>query len=152
MERLLITKNGLKKISDELNHLKTVKRKEIARRIEEAKEYGDISESSEYEDAKNEQALVESKILELELMIKNSSLIRDSRIKDRVGYGSEVMVKINNSIKSFKIVGSAESDPARGYISYNSPIAKALFGLKKGDAAEVEAPSRTIYYKIVEIK
>lgn len=152
MERLLITKNGLKKISSELNYLKTVKRKEIARRIEEAKEYGDISESSEYEDAKNEQALTEARIAELELMIKNSSLIRNSRVKGRVGYGSEVMVKINNSIKSFKIVGSAESDPNRGYISYNSPIAKALFGLKKGDAAEVKAPTRSILYKVLEIK
>ncbi|MCX6811349.1 MAG: transcription elongation factor GreA [Candidatus Berkelbacteria bacterium] len=152
MEKLLITKNGLKKLGDELNYLKTVKRKEIARRIEEAKEYGDISESSEYEDAKNEQALIESRIAELEAMIKNSSLIRNSRTKDRVGYGSIVRVLINNSIKTFKIVGSAESDPAKGFISCNSPIAKALFSLKKGDSAEVKAPNRIIHYKILEIE
>lgn len=152
MERLLITKNGLKKLADELNFLKTVKRKEIARRIEEAKEYGDISESSEYEDAKNEQALIESRIIEIGNMIKNSSLIKSSRNKNRVGYGAEVVVKINNSIKLFRIVGLAESDPAKGLISCNSPIAKALIGLKSGDSAEVRAPKRIIRYKILEIK
>ena len=131
MERLLVTKKGLKKLEDELNYLKTVKRKEIARRIEEAKEYGDISENSEYEDAKNEQALVESRISELGSMVKNSSLISDLKVKGRVGYGSEVKVSINNSFKKFQIVGSAESDPAEGKISCNSPIAKALLGLKK---------------------
>lgn len=148
----MITKNGLRKISDELNYLKTVKRKEIACRIEEAKEYGDISESSEYEDAKNEQALIESRIAELEGMIKNSSLIRSSRTKNLVGYGSIVRVSINDSTKTFKIVGSAESDPARGFISCNSPIAKALLGLKAGNMAEVKAPNRTINYKILEIE
>lgn len=152
MEKLLITKNGLKKLSDELNCLKTEKRKEIARRIEEAKEYGDISENSEYEDAKNEQALIESRIAELEVMIRNSSLITDSKTKDRVGYGSIVRVAINNSSKTFKIVGSAESEPSRGFISCNSPIAKALLGLKIGDMAEVKAPSRTIHYKILGIE
>src|SRR3990167_4979602 len=137
MEKLLITKNGLKKLGDELNYLKTVKRKEIARRIEEGKEYGDISENSEYEDAKNEQALVESRISELGSMVKNSSLISDLKVKGRVGYGSKIKVSINNSFKIFKIVGSAESDPVKGMISCNSPIAKALIGLKKNEEAEV---------------
>lgn len=152
MERLLLTKNGLKKISEELNFLKTTKRKEIARRIEEAKDFGDISESSEYEDAKNEQALVELKIAELEAMIKNSSLITDSKTKDYIGYGSIVRVSINNSSKTFKIVGSAESEPSRGFISCNSPIAKALIGLKKGEEAAVKAPNRVIKYKVLEIE
>jgi len=152
MERLLVTKKGLKKLEDELNYLKTVKRKEIARRIEEAKEYGDISENSEYEDAKNEQALVESRISELGSMVKNSSLISDLKVKGRVGYGSKIKVSINNSFKIFKIVGSAESDPVKGMISCNSPIAKALIGLKKNEEAEVRAPSGVIKYKVLEIK
>ena len=152
MERLLVTKKGLKKLEDELNYLKTVKRKEIARRIEEAKEYGDISENSEYEDAKNEQALVESRISELGSMVKNSSLISDLKVKGRVGYGSKIKVSINNSFKIFKIVGSAESDPVKGMISCNSPIAKALIGLKKNEEAEVRAPSGLIKYKVLEIK
>lgn len=152
MEKLLLTKNGLKKISLELNFLKTTKRKEIARRIEEAKDYGDISESSEYEDAKNEQAMVELRIVELEAMIKNSSLITDAKTKDRVGYGSIIRVSVNNSIKTFKIVGSAESEPSRGFISCNSPIAKALIGLKKGEEAAVKAPNRVIKYKVLEIE
>jgi transcription elongation factor GreA len=152
MEKLLITKNGLKKLNDELNYLKTVKRKEIARRIEEAKEYGDISESSEYEDAKNEQALIESRIAELEAMIRNSSLISSSKTKDRVGLGSIVKVSVDGRVLTFKIVGSAESDPAQGFISCNSPIAKALFNLKKDDEAEVKAPNRVICYKILEIE
>jgi transcription elongation factor GreA len=152
MEKLLITKNGLKKLGDELNYLRLTKRKEIAHRIEDAKEYGDISENSEYEDAKNEQTLVEFRIAELDGMIKHSSLIKNSRIKGRVGYGSIVRVSINGSVKVFKIVGSAESDPARGFISCNCPIAKALLGLKAGDMAEVKAPSRKIHYKILEIE
>ncbi|MBU2595340.1 transcription elongation factor GreA [Patescibacteria group bacterium] len=164
MERLLVTKKGLKKLEDELNYLKTTKRKEIARRIEEAKEYGDISENSEYEDAKNEQVLVESKIMELKSMIKNSSLISGLRVKGRVGYGSRVKVSINNSptesdtrrshrtLKIFEIVGSVESDPVKGKISGNSPLAKALIGLKKGEEAEVRVPHGVIKYKVLEIK
>jgi len=152
MEKLLITKNGLKKLSEELNYLKTTKRKEIAKRIEEAKEYGDISESSEYEDAKNEQALIESRIAEINSMIRNSKLIFGSRDKNRVGYGSEVEVKINNLKKKFKIVGLAESDPKNGLISCNSPIAKAFLGLKKGDPAEVKAPNRILRYRILNVK
>ena len=152
MEKIFVSKKGLKKLEDELNYLKTTKRKEIARRIEEAKEYGDISENSEYEEAKNEQVLVESKIMELKSMIKNSSLISGLRVKGRVGYGSRVKVSINNSFKTFQIVGSTESDPVKGKISCNSPIAKALIGLKKNDEAEVKAPSGVIKYKILEIK
>ncbi len=152
MEKLLITKKGLKKLSDELNFLRTDKRKEIAKRIEEAKEYGDISESSEYEDAKNEQALIESRIAEINAMIKNSKLIFGSTDKNRVGYGSRVEVKINSLKKRFKIVGLAESDPKKGLISCNSPIAKALIGMQKGEIAEVKAPSGVIKYKVLEIK
>lgn len=151
MEKIFVSKNGLQKLEDELHHLKTVKRKEIAERIAEAKEYGDISENSEYEEAKNEQALVESRIAEIGSMIKNSSLLTSAGTKGRVGYGSLIKVRINDKTKIFKLVGSAESDPAEGMISCNSPIAKALLGLKKGEEAEVKAPSGVIKYKIIEI-
>lgn len=152
MEKIFVSKNGLKKLEDELHYLKTARRKEIAERIEEAKEYGDISENSEYEEAKNEQALVESRIAEIGSMIKNSSLIKGVVARGRVGFGSLIKVKINDKIKIFKLVGSAESDPAEGMISCNSPIAKALLGLKKGEEAEVLAPSGVIKYKVLEIK
>lgn len=152
MEKLLITKKGLKKLSDELDYLKKNKRREIALRIEEAKEYGDISESSEYEDAKNEQALVESRILELELMIKNSDLVASGQAKDIVGVGSKVLVKINGGERSFEIVGAAESNPEQGLISCNSPIAKSLLGLKKGEEVEIKVPNGVIKYKVLEIK
>ena len=152
MEKIFVSKNGLKKLEDELLYLKTARRKEIAQRIAEAKEYGDISENSEYEEAKNEQALVESRIVEIGSMIKNSSLLTSAVSKDRVGYGSQIKVKINQKTKIFKLVGSAESDPAEGMISCNSPIAKALIGLKKGEEAEVAAPSGMIKYRILEIK
>ena len=152
MEKIFVSKNGLKKLEDELHHLKTARRKEIAARIEEAKEYGDISENSEYEEAKNEQALVESRIAEIGSMIKNSSLIENAGIKGRVGYGSLVKVRINQKTKIFRIVGSVESNPAEGMISCNSPIAKALIGLKKGEEAEVLAPSGVIKYKVIGIK
>lgn len=152
MEKILVTKSGLKKLGLELNYLKTKKRKEIAKRIEEAKEYGDISENSEYEDAKNEQALVESRIAELDSMIRNSSLITNAKSRDRIGYGCTFVVAINGLKKTFKIVGSAEADPGQGIVSCNSPLAKSLLGLKVGDEAEVKAPNKLIKYKILAIK
>lgn len=153
MEQLLITKKGLQKLKQELEYLKTIKRKEIAARIEEAKEYGDISESSEYEDAKNEQALLESRIAEVEGMIRGSKIIAKSRGRKKVGYGSSVEVLMRENKRNFKIVGAAESDPEKGEISCDSPIGKALLGLKKGEIAKVNAPSgKTIKYKVTKIE
>jgi len=151
MEKLLVTKNGLKKLQKELLHLKTIKRKEIASRIEEAKEYGDISENSEYEDAKNEQALIESRILDLESMIKNSKLMIGGRSKNKVNFNSKVRVRVDNKTKIFKIVGLAESDPSKGKISCNSPIGKALLGLEEGELAEIKTPNRVVKYKVLKI-
>lgn len=153
MEQLLITKKGLDKLNKEVEHLKTVKRKEIAIRIEEAREYGDISESTEYEDAKNEQALLESRIVDIEAKIRSSKIISKSRGKKTIGYGSTVLVSISKTTKEFQIVGGVESNPEKGCISCESPIGKALLGLKKGEIAQVLAPNgKKIKYKVVKIK
>jgi transcription elongation factor GreA len=152
MEKVFVTKQGLRKLKEELGELKTVRRKEIANRIEEAKEYGDISENAEYEDAKNEQAFVESRICELEMIIRNSSLLSANRNHSVIGYDSRVKVKIGKATLDFRIVGMAESDPTKGLISCNSPIGRALIGLARGDEATVIAPQRTLKYKVLKVE
>jgi len=148
----LVTSHGLEKLKDELKALKSVRLKEIADRLKEARELGDLSENSEYEEAKNEQAFVSGRILELEQMIKNAKVIVERQVgSDKVDIGSKVTVKVDDSKETYAIVGSAESDPVNGYISADSPIGKALIGCKKGDVVKVSAPAGQIDYRIVEI-
>lgn len=151
----ILTPEGLHKLEEELEHLKTVRRKEVAGRIKQSKEFGDLMENSEYEDAKNEQAFVEGRILQLEVMLRNARVIDNHAVPpDRVAVGSTVRVKdlsAGDEI-TYMIVGSAEADPDQDKISNESPVGRALLGKRKGDTVEVTAPAGKIRYSILQIK
>lgn len=155
-EETLVTKEGLKKLKEELDHLKTVRRKEVAQRLKEAISYGDLSENSEYEEAKNEQAFVEGRILELEEKIKSAKIIAEKKT-DKVGkevtIGSTVSVrgKGEEEAETYKIVGATEADPFAGRISNESPIGKSFLGRRKGEMVKVQTPSGTVEYEIVKV-
>jgi len=146
-----ISKDGLEKLRAELDAMLSVTRPEIAQRIHDAKEHGDLSENAEYEDAKNEQAFVEGRIQTLEAMIKNAQLIDENTSTDHVQIGSTVEVTGEDGPQSFMIVGSAEAKPAEGRISNESPVGRALLGRKKGDKVVVKVPAGDFSYTIVEI-
>ena len=155
-EEILITKEGLKKLKEEYEELKTVKRAEIAERLKEAISYGDLSENAEYEEAKNEQAFIEGRILDLEKKIKNAKIItekHDGRSK-LVEIGSQVTVTekgARNEPETYMIVGSTEADPIGHKISNESPIGKALLGHMRGDTVDVQAPGGKYKYEILKI-
>jgi transcription elongation factor GreA len=139
----LITPDGLEKLKQELEQLQTVKRREVAERIKEAREFGDIAENSEYDDAKNEQAMLEQRIAQLEDRLRRSKVVDDKRVDtDIVGVGVKVHVKDQKSgdSRKFQIVGSAEADPTQEKLSNESPIGKALVGHKKGEVVTVDVP------------
>ena len=148
-----LTDKGLKKLEIELETLKTEGRKDIAEKIKIARGYGDLSENSEYDEAKNEQAKIEARIAELEVMLKNVEIIEDGDSTDIVSMGSLVKLldtEFNEEVE-YRVVGSAEADPRKGYISDESPIGKALIGKTAGDEITVEAPAGEFVYKILEI-
>ncbi|MCX6806622.1 MAG: transcription elongation factor GreA [Candidatus Berkelbacteria bacterium] len=152
MKEVYLSKEGLEKLKEELKNLKNVVRKEIVERIKEAKSYGDLSENSEYEAAKNEQAFIEGRILELETIIKNARVVAKSN-GDKVMIGSQVQVKNDdNETDTFVLVDKTEAAPDQGKLSYDSPLGSALLGKTKGDEVEVKAPSGNLKYKIVEIR
>lgn len=154
-KEVLLTQDGLKRLEDELENLKSVKRREVAERIKVAIGYGDISENSEYEDAKNEQAFIEGRIITLEKMLRNARIINSDEINlDIVSIGSTVIVEdLEYGDKmEYTIVGTAESDPLNNKISNESPVGKAIIGKKKGTTVEVSVPAGIIQYKIVDIK
>jgi transcription elongation factor GreA len=139
----LITPEGLQKLKEEIEYLSTVKRREVAERIRDAREFGDIAENSEYDDAKNEQAMLEQRIAQLEERLRRSTVIDEKRVDtDVVQVGVRVHVKDQKSgdSRKFQIVGSAEADPRHEKLSNESPIGKALVGRKKGDVVTVEVP------------
>ncbi len=149
-----LTPEGLRKLEEELDHLKAVKRKEVAERIKQAKDFGDLSENSEYEDAKNEQAFVEGRILTLEAMLRSVRVIdnHDAR-SDVVTIGSTVRVTDETGEDvTYTIVGSAEADPVNDKISNESPVGRALLGKRKGQAVTVQVPAGTIRYTVKAIK
>jgi len=151
---ILLTKEGYDKIVAELDDLITVKRKEVAERIKEAISYGDISENSEYDSAKNEQAELEDRINKLENMIRKAKIIDEKEISsDRVNLGLKVKVKEASSGEEsvYIIVGSTEADPFEGRISNESLVGAALLGKKKGDEVEVQVPDGTYTYTVVDI-
>jgi transcription elongation factor GreA len=151
----ILTPEGLAKLQNELDELKTVHRREVNDRIRQAKEYGDLSENAEYEDAKQEQAFIEGRILKLEAMIRNSRIIDESDYAaDEVHFGSSVKVKDlkNSETYEFHIVGSAEADPSSKRISNESPLGRALIGHKKGETVDVSTPRGVVKYKIEAIK
>src|SRR5215213_7086998 len=139
----LITQNGLTKLKEEIEHLSTVKRREVAARIKEAREFGDIAENSEYDDAKNEQALLEQRIAQLEERLRRANVVDAKQVDlEKVGVGVVVHVKDQKSGESrkFQIVGPTEANPAEHKLSHESPIGKALLGHKRGDIVSVDVP------------
>ena len=155
-DQTLVTKEGLKKLKDELEYLKTTRRTEVAQRLREAISYGDLSENSEYEEAKNEQAFVEGRILELEAKIKNAKIIADKKESKHkeVEIGCTVIVMNitdGDEPERYTIVGSTEADPLDHKISNESPLGKAVLGRKKGEKVEIHSPSGTIKYEVVQV-
>ena len=149
-----ITDEGYKRLEQELEELKTVRRKEVAEKIKVALGYGDLSENSEYDEAKNEQAIVEGRIAELELQLKNAHILDDADFNtSNVHVGSTVTVRIKGkkTTSTYQIVGSTEADPLGGRISDESPIGRALIGHAEGDTIEVETPGGEITLTIQKI-
>lgn len=153
-KQIMLTAEGLQALKDELENLKTVKRKEIAEKIKVALSFGDLSENSEYDEAKNEQAIMESRIVEIEAMLKNAKIINEKGLSKKIIHiGSKVKLedKTFNETVEYKIVGSSEADPREGRISDESPVGSALLGHKAGQTVEVETPGGICTYKILEI-
>lgn len=154
-KEVLLTPGGLKKLEEELEYLRTVKRKEVAERIKTAISFGDISENSEYEDAKNEQAFIEGRILTLEKMLRNARIINNTEVNANiVSIGSTIKLKDleYGDVVEYTIVGSAESDPLDNKISNESPVGQALLGKTAGDVVDVNVPAGVIQYEILDIK
>lgn len=145
-----VSKEGLQKLKDELHELKTVKRLEVASRIEKAKELGDLRENAEYHDAKEEAGFVAGRIAELEDSIARATVI-EVRNTDHVTIGCTIHAKAGDKEKSFTIVGAPEADPLQGRISNESPLGMAFIGKSIGDTVEVKVPSGVITYKVVSI-
>jgi transcription elongation factor GreA len=140
---VILTPEGLEKLKKEIEYLSTDKRREVAERIKEAREFGDISENSEYDDAKNEQAMLEARIATLEDKLRSASVINASELSpDVVRVGSQVHIKDDaGKTATYTIVGSTEADPSANKLSNESPVGKALVGRKKGDTAKVTLPN-----------
>jgi len=152
MNEQIISQDGYNKLQDELTLLTTTRRKEIAERIERAKELGDLSENAEYSEAKDAQALNEGRILELTNILKNVTIVENGGGTREVNMGSKVKVKIDGKEKEYTIVSFNEADPLSGKISNESPIGVAFLGKSKGDSVEVETPRGIINYKIIDVK
>lgn len=149
-----ITDDGLKKLQEELELLKTHGRADIAEKIKVARGYGDLSENSEYDEAKNEQAKIEARIVEIEAMLKNIEIIEDVKGKAKtvvIGVKVKVLDVEYGDESEYRVVGSTEADPRSGLISDESPVGKALLGKKLGDEVIVEAPGGEFKLKILEI-
>ena len=150
----IMTYAGLKKLEDELQDLKVNRRQEVAQKIKEAREQGDLSENAEYDAAKDEQRDIEARIEELEKILKNAEVIDEDEVtSDAISIGCSVTlldVEFDDEMK-FKIVGSTEANSLKGLISNQSPLGLALLGKKKGDVVEVESPAGMIQYKIIDI-
>lgn len=154
---VVLSPEGLAKLQEELDYLRNVKRKEVAERLKEARSYGDLSENSEYDDARNEQAFVEGRITMLENTLRNAVVITGEEAhahSDVVRLGSTVVLKDLEfgDLLEYTLVGTVEADPAKNKISNESPVGKAIIGKKKGDVVEVEAPVGSIKYEIVDVK
>ena len=154
-QEIKMSASGLKAMQDELEYLKTVRRKELAEEIKEARSPGDLSENSEYDEAKNTQGLVENRITELEQMVKNAVIIDESELSvDSVSVGTHVSIKMtgDDEAEEYDIVGRTEADPLNGKISDESPVGHALLGKAVGEKAEVLLPSgQTVEYEVLAI-
>jgi transcription elongation factor GreA len=155
LKEVILTPEGYEKLKHEIDHLRGDKRREVAERIRVAREFGDIAENAEYDDAKNEQAMLEHKIALLEERLMSARVIEKKDIaKDVVSVGSKVRLRDVAANKTFEyqIVGSAEANPAENKLSNESPVGKAILGRKKGEVVEVAAPRGALKFKILEIK
>ena len=151
----MLTADGLKRLEDELEELKTIKRKEVAEKIKVALSFGDLSENSEYDEAKNEQAMVEARIVQLEAILKNAKVLdNDEMDTDLVNLGSKVKIRDVefDEIMEYHLVGSTEADPMNGKISDESPVGKAILGHRVGEMVEAETPSGMVQFEILEIQ
>lgn len=146
-----LSREGLDRLRAELEEMINVRRPEVATRIHDAKEHGDLTENAEYEDAKNEQAFVEGRIQTLEALIKNATIIEENHSNDHVQIGSTVVLKSADGEERFTIVGSTEARPNEGRISNESPVGRALLGKKKGEKVVVRVPAGDFTYTIVNI-
>ncbi len=151
MSDQIITQEGYDKLQDELNYLSSIKRREIAERIERAKDLGDLSENAEYSEAKDAQALNEGRILELTNTLKNVTVVNNEGSKEEVSMGSSVTVKSDGKEKKYTIVSFNEADPINGKISNESPLGVAFLGKKRGSTVNVETPRGLVEYKIIKI-
>lgn len=153
-KEVLLTPQGLRKLEEELEHLKSVKRREIAERIKVAREFGDISENSEYDEAKNEQAFVEGRIAALEKTLRNARVVVEDDIDPMtVNVGSTVTLRSSDAgeIAHYTIVGSNEANPRENRISYQSPVGKAVMGRRVGEVVEVRLPGGVARFEIVAV-
>ena len=146
-----VSADGLKKLQAELEELRTAKRTEVAERIHAAMEFGDFTENSELEQAKNDQAFLEGRILTLEQMVKNAAVIDENGHHEKVEIGSKVKLDMDGETVEYVIVGSAEAAPAEGRISNESPVGKALLGHRKGDTVSVTIPKGAIPVKVLAV-
>ncbi len=152
-KQTIITDEGLKRLEKELEELKTVKRKEVAEKIKVALSFGDLSENSEYDEAKNEQAIIEGRIAEIENQLKNVQVLDENELGTEIVHvGSTVRIKDGDGDEmTYRIVGSTEADPMNGRISDESPVGKSLLGHSTGDVVEVETPNGVMNYTVLEI-
>lgn len=154
-DEVLLTQEGVNKIKEEIDHLKNVARKEVADELRFAIAQGDLSENAEYDSAKNKQAFVEGRIIELEGILKNAKIVDDKKIdKDVVQIGNKVEIKnlIGGEISNILITGSTEANPFENKVSYESPIGRSLIGKKSGDITKVDAPIGEYEIEIISIK
>ena len=155
MKEIILTPEGHEKLKEEIEHLSTIKRREVAERIKQAREFGDIAENSEYDDAKNEQAMLEHRIATLEDRLKSSRVVNRKEIPTGVvAVGTKVKLRDVDAKETieYHIVGSAEANPAEHKLSNESPVSKAIIGKKKGETVEVSAPRGALKFKIMDIK
>ena len=153
-EKKQMSREGYEKLEQELSYLITVKRAEVAQKLKEARSFGDLSENAEYDEAKNEQGILEATIAEMENTLANAEIVEDEYIStNEVGVGSTIEIKRSDrdKIEKFKIVGSTEADPAEGKISDDSPIGKAALKKKVGDVFTVEAPVGELQFEVISI-
>ena len=153
--KIVLTREGYRKLEEELKYLKTVKRKEVAEKINHALSFCDLSENAEYEEAKNEQAFIEGKILALEEKLRKAEIVEDEgNSSGKVTLGSRVILENldQNKVVEYFIVDSVEADPSVRKISFESPLAQALLGKREGEEMEVKVPAGVVHYRIIEIR
>ena len=150
-EEIVLSPQGRQKLENELDDLKKNRRRQVAERIGLAKEFGDLSENAEYHEAKEEQAFIEGRILELEMMLKNAQVVTKNGT-DKVEVGSQVTLKIDGKIIEYTIVGASETDPKAGKISVDSPLGNSLMGKAKNEKVEIMTPQGKMTCEIIEIK